>query len=127
LSDCDVGGSVESFNEGREDMGDMGDMGDMDNLISDINAFCGVDSNLSVGSVLGDDNYEEDQDVCYSSLSEESDIEENELNNEAALLNCTASSLREWRLIWKRRRDHLITMFLVKRLQGLNEDIEQSC
>jgi len=90
LSDCDVGGSVESLNEGREDMGDMGDMGDMDNVISDINTFCGVDSDFSVGSVLGDDDYEEDQDVFYSSLSEESDIEENELNNEAALLNFTA-------------------------------------
>jgi len=63
-----------------------GEMGGMDDLFAEINSFSAEDSDFSVGSVSADDNNPE-EDFSYSFVSEGSDIEENELDNEAALLN----------------------------------------
>ena len=78
ISDVEAGGSVECYNQ------------EIDELFSVINTFTGVDSEFSIGTASGDEDNDPEWEFGYSPLSEESDVEQTELQDEAALLNFTA-------------------------------------
>ena len=63
---------------------------ELDNLFSVINTFTGIDSKFSIGAASGDEDNDPEWEFGYSSLSEESDVEQTELQDEATLLNFTA-------------------------------------
>jgi len=98
----EAGGSVEHYNQ------------ELDDLVSVIYTFTGVDSDFSIGTASGDEDNDPEWGFGYSSLSEESDVEQTELQDEAALLNFTARLSEGLEAYIERQRRPLKYKIIVK-------------